>query len=127
MSAVVKHCLAAEGAQAKAIQSLVGESLDAAAPTPDLLCDGKILCAFIMALRPDLLKKPIPNAMGRLSQVQKACKQLGVRENDLFAVPDILNPPPQNPNAVLRCLTALAGKVADWEEYSGPRLRISKR
>jgi hypothetical protein len=124
--AVVKHRQAADQVP-KVLSTLVGpDDMDPATLKTESLCDGKILCALMIALQPKALGKLIPNAMGRLSQVVKACKQFGVRDSDLFGVPDIINAPPQNSNAVLRCLTALAGIVATWEEYSGPKLRKSR-
>lgn len=123
MTATIAECLQAEGPEVKRLKALLpAEGLDASTLKPEALCDGKILCAFIVALRPDSIGKPIPNAMGRLAQVQKACKQLGVRDNDVFAPPDIMTPPPQNPNAVLRCLTSVAGIVQAVPGYSGPHL-----
>jgi hypothetical protein len=127
IAAVVKHSLERNGAETKALRTLVGDGVVAAELTPELLADGKALCALMIALRPDVLKKPIPNAMGRLGQVQKACKQLGIRDSDLFVPSDIMNVPPPNPNAVLRCITALAGIAEGWEDYRGPKLRRVKR
>lgn len=102
---------------------LPGAPLVVADLTPEDLCDGKILCAFMNALRPEAMAKPIANAMGRLAQVQQACKKLGVRDMDCFTPSDIMSAPPQNPGAVLRCLAALAALADGWSDWTGPKMK----
>jgi len=89
--------------------------------TPAHLSDGKILCALIMALRPDLVSKAIPNVLGRLAQTIKACDKIGVHKTDLFTPPDLMQEP-QNVIPVLRCLVGLGLIVRGWKHWRGPKL-----
>mmetsp|Transcript_101464 Transcript_101464/g.185145 ORF Transcript_101464/g.185145 Transcript_101464/m.185145 type:complete len:112 (-) Transcript_101464:77-412(-) len=102
---------------------MVPEKLSPVELTPEHLCDGKILCAFMNALRPALMPKPIGNPMGRLAQVCQACKKLGVRDMDCFTPSDIMSAPPQNPGAVLRCMGAIAALAESWEDWTGPKMK----
>ncbi|CAE7696343.1 unnamed protein product [Symbiodinium sp. CCMP2592] len=67
------------------------------------LSDGRLLCALVISVRPDVLPKANAVALGRLAQFLKACAALGVKQVSLFTPPDLL-PEPSNPPAVLRCL-----------------------
>merc|ERR1711920_628299 len=67
---VVNHRLAAEG------QDAVGSRVRALLPasgftandlTPEHLCDGKVLCALLMAIQPESLPKANPVALGRIA------------------------------------------------------------
>ncbi|CAJ1369338.1 unnamed protein product [Effrenium voratum] len=108
--------------QARQIRGLlpVG-ALDAEKLSIRDLCDGQLLCALVISVRPDVLPKANPVALGRIAQFLKACTALGVNKVSLFSPPD-LTPEPSNPNAVLRCLQALAATLQASQSWTGPRL-----
>jgi len=85
------------------------------------LSDGRLLCALVISVRPDVLPKANAVALGRLAQFLKACAALGVKQVSLFTPPDLL-PEPSNPPAVLRCLQALAAALEASQSWTGPKL-----
>ncbi|CAE7380756.1 unnamed protein product [Symbiodinium sp. CCMP2456] len=83
--------------------------LDAEKLSVQDLSDGRLLCALVISVRPDVLPKANAVSLGRLAQFLKACAALGVNQVSLFTPPDLL-PEPSNPPAVLRCLQARTGQ-----------------
>jgi len=125
MAAVINHRLAsADPALRQRLTALLphdSRGLDAFGPED--LSDGKLLCAFAMAIRPASITKVDMFPVGRVSQFQQACLDVGLPKQDLFAAPDI-TPDPRNPDAVLRSLTALARILQGHSQWSGPRLAM---
>ncbi|CAK0886878.1 unnamed protein product, partial [Prorocentrum cordatum] len=129
---VIRHRLEAKPAAVVAAEANVAAckkirpllppgDLSAQALEPEHLADGQLLCALVLAIKPDAFPKVLPVTLGRIAQFIKACKDLGVHQNDVFTPPDLMpdttGRAPQNPDAVLRCLQALAVAVqarADW-------------
>ncbi|CAE7258411.1 unnamed protein product [Symbiodinium microadriaticum] len=95
--------------------------LDAEKLSVQDLSDGRLLCALVISVRPDVLPKANAVALGRLAQFLKACAALGVNQVSLFTPPDLL-PEPSNPPAVLRCLQALAAALEASQSWTGPKL-----
>ncbi|CAE7260023.1 unnamed protein product [Symbiodinium pilosum] len=90
------------------------------------LSDGRLLCALMVSVRPDLLPKANAVSLGRVAQFLKACAALGISKVSLFTPPDLL-PEPSNPTAVLRCLQALAAVLQVSNGWTGPRLEGASR
>lgn len=125
LAAVINQRLAAEdGDKAKqGLRALLpGPHLEQTALAPASLCDGRLLCALVMAICPERLSRVNSVALCRVAQFLKICVQLGVPNSDIFTPPDLLPAPPQNPQAVLRCLLAFAAVVHRWPSWLGPRL-----
>jgi len=111
---------------AKLLSTLVSPERQSADLRIQDLTDGKLLCALLVALKPDCLTQVLPMPLGRVAQFQQACKKIGVRPFDVLTPPDLLpedpdiNDAPPRPDVVLRSIIAIGGVVRTWKDWSGP-------
>merc|ERR1712087_356446 len=120
---VINQKVEAQNALSSKIKALLpSEGLRIEGMECDQLSDGKILCALIMAIKPEALPKALGSALARIAQVVKAIQEIGVHKSDLFSPPDLMPAPPRNPDVVLRCLVALAATVQKSPAWKGPRV-----
>jgi len=119
----INHRLGAEGSEKlkRRIRSLLPDPFSANLDPSDL-SDGKLLCALLLSLKSEVLPKIGSSPLARLAQVTKICKELGIRDANLFTPPDVLPPPPSNPNALRRCLLQLSDLASGWEQWDGPHM-----
>eukprot|EP00933_Yihiella_yeosuensis_P010366 TRINITY_DN11684_c0_g1_i2.p1 TRINITY_DN11684_c0_g1~~TRINITY_DN11684_c0_g1_i2.p1 ORF type:complete len:264 (-),score=75.90 TRINITY_DN11684_c0_g1_i2:114-905(-) len=86
------------------------------------LCDGQLLCALLISVKPDAMPRVNPVALGRIAGFLKALPAIGVNQVSFFTPPDLMGDEPSNPAAVLRCLQALAATLQNSPGWSGPQL-----
>lgn len=124
---VIVHVLDKGGKSEESLRRVLLDNFETECPIAEAnLSDGRILCALLIALRPNLGLEPHSSELGRLGQVQRIARDLGLRDSDLFSSADLFPGPPQNPLNVLAFLFTLAGFAKNFADWDGPQLEVAR-
>ncbi|CAD7949933.1 unnamed protein product, partial [Amoebophrya sp. A120] len=105
------------------VQERIRETLGAPQLPKELslqdLRDGKVLVALVQGIDIRLCRRSNNIPLGRLAQFQTSCRELGLTDAQIFAVPDLV-PDVKNPKSVLKTLQSLS-ECLD-HKWRGPRI-----
>jgi hypothetical protein len=96
---------------------------------PQYLKSGVILCKLMNALKPGIIPKINEQniaymQMENIERYLQACKELGLRDSDLFNTSDLFNE--KNMNLVINNIHILAHFVEKLPDFNGPKIEVTQ-